>query len=265
MRVLALSSQVVHGAVGLSITVPVLQAHGVEVLALPTVLLSSHAGLPQVAGHRTRVDDLDRLLAALDAAGALSRLDGIVTGYLPTAEHVAFAIGAVRAVKATNPRSLCVVDPILGDVPKGLYIDPGAAAAMRDDLVPLADILRPNAFELGWLTGRQVTTLTEARDAALGLAPTVVVSSLEDRHGALATACLSDRETTVAHVARRSYAPHGTGDLLTALMTAAALAGKSLDTALAPALSTVDTAIVQAGPRSSLDVSWLVRHLAARS
>ena len=37
---------------------------------------------------------------------------------------------------------------------------------MRDRLAPLADVLTPNRFELGWLTGRSVATLADVRAAA---------------------------------------------------------------------------------------------------
>ena len=37
---------------------------------------------------------------------------------------------------------------------------------MRDKLVPLADILTPNRFELGWLDGRSVGTLADVQAAA---------------------------------------------------------------------------------------------------
>ena len=45
-RILAISSQVVRGHVGLSAIVPALQRLGHEVLPIPTIILSNHPGHP---------------------------------------------------------------------------------------------------------------------------------------------------------------------------------------------------------------------------
>ena len=63
-RILALSSQVAFGHVGLSAAVPVLQRLGHSVTALPTVMLSNHPGWPHVAGRRVPVADLDSMIDA---------------------------------------------------------------------------------------------------------------------------------------------------------------------------------------------------------
>ncbi len=46
--------------------------------------------------------------------------------------------------RADPPR--IVVDPVLGDDPKGLYVPEAVAAELREQLVPLADVVTPNAF-----------------------------------------------------------------------------------------------------------------------
>jgi pyridoxine kinase len=131
-RVLAISSQVARGAIGLSAAVPALQALGHEVIALPTILLSNHPGYARFAGERVAAELLQRMLDALTANGWLASIDAVLTGYLPSPEHVSFARGAVEQVKQTRPRSIFVCDPVLGDDPKGLYIARDAAEAIRD-------------------------------------------------------------------------------------------------------------------------------------
>jgi len=184
-RILAVSSQVVRGHIGLSAIVPALQALGHEVWPLPTIVLSNHPGHRNAAGVRTPVDRLDAMLDALSANGWLGEIDAVLTGYLPSAEHAAFAVRAIERVRQIGSEAIVLVDPVLGDEPKGLYIDPAAAAAIRDTLLPLADVTTPNRFELGWLTGRALGTLDEVKAAAMALGrPSVAVTSagLRDVH-----------------------------------------------------------------------------------
>ena len=130
-RILAISSQVARGTVGLSIIVPALHALGHEVIALPTVILSNHPGHAHSAGQPVAPHTLHKMLDALKANGWLTGINAVLTGYLPSIEHVAFAATAIKSAHAANPRKRVMVlcDPVLGDDPKGLYIDARAAAA----------------------------------------------------------------------------------------------------------------------------------------
>lgn len=220
-RVLAISSQVARGHVGLSAIVPALHGLGHEAIALPTVLLSNHPGHSAAAGEPVAPTLLRRMLDALDANGWLGGIDAVMTGYLPSVEHVRFAaeaIGRVRA-RARVGYLRVLVDPVLGDDGKGLYIDAGAAAAMRDDLVACADVVTPNVFELGWLTQMAVDGAAEAIRAAATLAPAaVLVTSVPAGADELENVLVSKAgEAMACRVRRRSGAPHGTGDLLAAL------------------------------------------------
>ena len=71
-RILAISSHVVRGNVGLAATVPALQSLGHEVWALPTVLLASRPGLGQLSRYELPEADLSGMLAALQADGLLA-------------------------------------------------------------------------------------------------------------------------------------------------------------------------------------------------
>lgn len=225
-RVLALSSQVTRGHVGLSVIVPVLQAMGHDVVAMPTVLLSNHPGHAHVAGERIAPEQLRRMLAALAANGWLGDIDAVLTGYLPSAEHVRFAVEAVDTIKGLNPSAVILVDPVLGDEPKGLYIDLGAARAIQRDLIPRAGLIKLNAFELAWLRGKAIT---DARSAALAcramLWPATVATSLGGAPGQLINACLEGGEISATVTAARLPAvPNGTGDLFSALLLGHVLA-----------------------------------------
>ncbi|WP_425073141.1 bifunctional hydroxymethylpyrimidine kinase/phosphomethylpyrimidine kinase [Sagittula sp. S175] len=203
-RVLILSSFVACGHVGLSAGQPVLQALGHAVTGLPTILLSNHPGFSAVAGEHVPVPHLQRMLEALAGNGWLQRYDAVLTGYLPSAGHVQFAAGMIDRIRAFRPDTRIVVDPVLGDTPKGLYMPNEAAEAIRDRLMPLADVLTPNAFELDWL------------DGAAGVSRVLVTSAEQgDQFGVFDTA-----SQLFHRVERRQGVPHGVGDVFSALIAA---------------------------------------------
>jgi pyridoxine kinase len=219
-RVLAISSQVARGAIGLSAAVPALQAFGHEVIALPTILLSNHPGHADFAGDRVSPALLGRMMGALDANGWLAGLDAVLTGYLPSAEHVAFARSAVELVKRQSPSAIYLCDPILGDHPKGLYIARDAADAIRDRLLPIADMLKMNRFEAEWLCGCELNGKGDLDRAARARQwRTAVVTSLPSQHTRAIMNVLVDGDAPplAREVHRRDRVPNGTGDLLGAL------------------------------------------------
>lgn len=256
-RILAISSQVVDGHVGLSAITPALQALGHDVLALPSIVLSNHPGQQPASGTRIEPAVLDQMLATLETNGRLRDLDAILTGYLPSAAHVAFAATAVARCRRINPQLTVLCDPVLGDDPKGLYLDPAAAHAIRDDLVPLADILTPNRFELAWLTSRAVTDRQTAIAAARALfRPLVVATSIAVPPDHLATLAIGAESVAETVVSRRPQAPNGTGDLLAALFLAGYLTpGGSAGVALTQAVEHVDAVLTASEGRAELRLS----------
>lgn len=259
-RVIAISSQVVSGHVGLNAMVPALQACGHDVTALPTILLSNHPGHGAVAGERIAPELLSGMLDAIDAHGWLRDVDAIVSGYLPSVEHVAFAQQLVGRVRAVSPNASYTCDPVLGDDPKGLYIAEDAATAIRERLLPLADLALPNRFELAWLSGREVTDPASAIAAARQLGPALVVAtSVPETGGRLATLAVAATTSAERTVARRPGVPNGTGDLLAGLFLGLRLGGRSAEDALAASTAVVEAVISTSEGRHELDLSPLTR------
>lgn len=245
-RVLAISSEVVRGHVGNTAARVALQALGHEVWALPTIVLSNHPGHGHVSGTRLDPAALTGMVEALDRNGWLGEVDAVMTGYLPSAEHVEVARQAIEWVRAKRTDARVLIDPILGDHPKGLYLDQRAAEAIRDRLLPLADVATPNAFELGWLTGVPVVNGDEATLAAARLGVSMVLATsvpggLERLLNLLWTKAPPAR--IGIPVARRPKVPNGTGDLLAALFLGHWLAGEEVATALGRAVAGVEAAI----------------------
>src|SRR5262245_5018761 len=133
-KVLAISSHVVRGTVGLDATVPGLQWLGHEVWALPTIQLASRPGLGRMEKREVAGPELAAMLAALEADGCWPMLDAVLTGYFAGPDAVAAAADAIGRIEAANPRVFVLVDPVLGDTGR-LYVAQATAEAIRDRLI----------------------------------------------------------------------------------------------------------------------------------
>ncbi len=240
-RILALSSRVARGRVGLSIIEPALATLGCETLALPTIQLASRPGLGRLAGAATPPDRLTDMIDALAGDGALAGLDAVLTGYAPSAEHVAAMARAIDLARAASPEVRVIVDPVLGDAGR-VYLNAEAAAALRDRLASLADILTPNAFEMAWLMGEDGTPDLAAlqRLAKAHPAPEVIVTSAPALlHGHLGTLLVGPDGAVMAEARAAPGAPNGTGDLFGGLLAGHLARGLDIEKALVRAVGGV--------------------------
>ena len=243
--VVTLSSQVVYGHVGNCAAVPALQALGFEVLAIPTVLLAHHPGHRPPRGRALPVDDVAALLDGIDEVGALGRACGLLTGYLGLPGIATVAADAVGRLRRHNPQALYLCDPVIGDNGR-VYVREGVEQAILGSLLPLADVVTPNHFELERLSGSTVTTLAQALHAARGLIVrgprVVVITSLQHDQAAanqLDTLAVTADAAWVVTTARLERVPNGGGDLLAAILLGQLALGKALPEALALAVSAV--------------------------
>jgi pyridoxine kinase len=190
--ILSIQSQVAYGHVGNSAAVLPLQRLGFDVFALNTVQLAHHPGHGTWRGHKLRPEQLDEILGGLEARGVLGRCVAVLSGYLGEPGMAAVVARAVQAVRAARPDAPYLCDPVIGDDKPGVFVSAGVPGAIHEHLVPLADIVVPNRFELAHLTGQRIESLEEARAAAAALrarGPRLVVVtglSLAERPGELA-------------------------------------------------------------------------------
>lgn len=237
--VISIQSQVVFGHVGNSAALFAMQAAGLEVAAIPTVVFSNTPDYPTLRGRALPPEFFSDLLQGARERGLPERADFILTGYIGSLEVAQMIADFVAEAKAANPRVVYLCDPVMGDAGPGLYVPEAIAGVMRDRLLPQADIATPNPFELTWLTGQQIATLDDlhAARAALCLAP---------RAQLIATGCaLADTpagqiESVVLGPdgISRHPTPHlpiaipGTGDLFAGLITAGLALGLGLPRAI---------------------------------
>jgi pyridoxine kinase len=253
-KVLSISSQVIYGHVGNSAAAFVLRRMGHDVLAAPTIILSNRPGYKAIAGEPIAPAMLDAMLRAALANGLLDGLDAVLTGYMPAPGHAEFCRSWIETIKAKSPGCVYLCDPIVGDEPSGVYVAEDAARAVRDLLVPLAGILTPNAFELGWLSGRAAGDLAGAIAAANALRrPTVVVTSAPAAApGMLANLCVAGGKATATQSPRRFVQAHGTGDFFAAIFLAHKLNGFAASAALRAATAAIDYVLQRSAGRSEL-------------
>jgi len=247
-RVLILSSHVAASRVGGRVAVSALEARGIETVFCPTVLLGRHPGHGAPGGGAVTAEQFGSMLEGVAAQGLFAEFDAVLTGYFASAEQVAIAAAAIEEIRKASPHPLIVVDPIIGD-DGALYVPEDVAAAIRDQLLPLADLITPNAFELGWLSGEPVTDLVEARDAALHLGRPALISSIPDGKQ-LAVLYADNGENWVRTHAAFENVPNGTGDLLAAEFIGSRLIQESNEAALDRAIrKTLDIIVKTKGWR----------------
>ena len=183
MNILSIQSWVAFGHVGNAAAAFPMQRLGHEVWALNTVQFSNHTGYGAWTGQVFTGDAIRDLMRGITNRGVLPRCDGVLSGYMGAADIGAAILAAVADVKAANPRALYCCDPVIGDVGRGIFVQSGIPEMIRDKVVPCADIITPNHFELEYLADRTVrsdTDLANALDVLHGRGPaTIVVTSFQ--------------------------------------------------------------------------------------
>jgi pyridoxine kinase len=176
--ILSIQSSVAYGHVGNSAVTFPLMRMGIEVWPVMTVHFSNHTGYDSWRGPLLSASDLSSVVRGIDERGVLGDVDAVLSGYQGGEGIGAMILEAVALVKQRNPAAIYCCDPVLGDEDRGSYVREGIADFMRDHVVPAAQIITPNQFELKSLTGLPSSTMEEvlnAADAARSLGPDVVL------------------------------------------------------------------------------------------
>jgi pyridoxine kinase len=252
--VLAVSSQVIYGPVGNSAAIPGMESLGLTVLGLPTVLLSNHPGHGAPVRQAVAAGTLEAMLERLAGHGWLDGLAGVMTGYFVDEAQVEVAAEAIARLKGANSGLVYLCDPVMGDDGPGLYVPETVAGAIRARLLPLADVIAPNRFELAWLTGAEVTGPASAARAARGLARRCLATSIPLGEDRIANLLVGGGTGWMVETRRRAHAPHGTGDLLSGLFLSHVLRGRAGGEALALSVGTVE-AVIDASRGDALDLA----------
>lgn len=239
MGILSIQSAVAAGYVGNSAAVFPLQRLGFEVWRIDTVVFSNHPAHGRHTGRAVPAGDVASLLEGLQDLGLWPRCEAVISGYLGAAETGPVVAGAVARIRTVRPDALWLCDPVIGDRGRR-YVGDGIVEFYRQKGAPAADIVTPNAYEAGCLTGIDATSVEGALAAACALrslGPRIAVVTGVAERGAVHTVAAAGDGVWRVTAPALPAAGYGAGDLFAALLLAHLLRRASLPDALSRAVS----------------------------
>ena len=246
VSILSIQSSVAYGHVGNSAAVFPLQRLGVEVWPVHTVHFSNHTGYGEWRGPLLPADDVRAVIRGVEERGAFPAVDAVLSGYQGGEDIGDVILEAVDRVKAANPDAIYACDPVMGNAKSGCFVHPAIPVLLREKVVPRADLITPNQFELGFLTGTEPRTTEETLasvDLARDMGPsTVLVTSVERPDAPADTIemmAVTDDGAWVVQTPRLPMKANGSGDVTAALFTAHLLETGDPAVALARTASSV--------------------------
>ncbi len=234
-RALVISSQVAASTVGANASAFCLRRLGVEAVVLPTILLGRHPGWGQPGGALTPFEILSDMWSGIDAQDL--KFDAVLTGYMGTSQNVELAVSIIAQIKKTNPDCYTLVDPVMGDNGR-LYVPVDVAEAIEANLLPLADIITPNVWELCHILKTDMSDLDELKRALRTSARTTLVTSAIHSNQIGGLLFESDGFAFAGHEIFKTV-PHGGGDALAGTFLAHILSEETTSRAMQKSVSSI--------------------------
>lgn len=220
MAIVSVSSRISRGYIGNTASAFAARRLGIDVWEVPTVIWPHHPGHGRPPGLVTSPKDLDAILSAFERADWRQEIDLVMTGYFRDAGQVEATAGFIQRIREARQQFQVLVDPVCGDA-RGSYVPDDVIKAIKTHLVPLADTVTPNRFELNLLTGGEwndnVSIVHAAR--ALGVENVAVTSAFAQGLG-IANLLVEPRNATLHETLAFPDPPHGTGDLFAGVFAA---------------------------------------------
>ena len=246
--VLAIHDLPGFGRAALSVIVPVLSCLGVQAVALPTAVLSTHTGGLGTPAKLSNPGYGPAALAHYQRLGL--KFDCIYSGYLADSSQAKL----VEQAFELWPHALKVVDPVLGDggrLYKGLGAD--MVPAMYS-LCSKADLIVPNVTEAALLLGDPLPGVGSSEQAAeqaarlTRIAPQVVVTGVKGISSGRCIGCVGAARGGQGYAVKTPLIPrmyHGTGDIFGAVLVGRILQGNVPQAAVQAAAAFVSECIRQ--------------------
>ena len=265
MNILSIQSHVAYGHVGNASAVFPMQRLGAEVWPIHTVQFSNHTGYGAWKGQVFDGQSIGELIDGIDERGVLPQCNGVISGYMGSADIGEAVLSAVSRVRAANPQTLYCCDPVIGDVGRGIFVRPGIPEFMRDRAVPVSDIVTPNQFELEYLSGVTCGTLAGIKKAATAVQTngprTMLVTSAQISETPVDSVDLiaaEDGRYWRVRTPKLNISPNGAGDAVAALFFVHYLRSRSAAQALGEAAASIYSLLKRtedAGSREILTVA----------
>ncbi|WP_394280495.1 pyridoxal kinase PdxY [Corynebacterium sp.] len=245
-NILSIQSAVAYGHVGNSAAVFPLQRMGHEVWPVYTVNYSNHTGYGQWGGPMIPASDVAEVIRGVGERGVFGEIDAVLSGYQGGDDIAEVIIDAVAQIKEANPNAVYACDPVMGNAKSGCHVSDNIPPLLRDKVVPVADIITPNQFELGYLTGKEAHDLDstlDAVEAARAMGPqTVLVTSVvrPDRtEGTIEMLVVDEKGKWIVETPYLPFKRNGSGDVTAALFTGHYIESGDAADALAKTASSV--------------------------
>lgn len=225
-----------YGRCSLSVIVPIFSVMGVQAVAIPTAVLSTHTGGFGDVVMKDLTEFVDQSLSHYQRIGL--DFDCIYTGFLGSKEQIRHCLDYIEAY----PNALKVVDPVMGDNGKAYRTYTNEMCCSMVELAKAADLITPNKTEMFMLLNKPFNpaslTQQEAKTNLLKLSELgpskVIVTGIE-----LADMTINniayDRDTNTFWRVICNYVPAsypGTGDIFASIVVASILDGDSLAIAM---------------------------------
>lgn len=231
-KLLSIQSTVAVGFVGNRVAVPVITRCGHYPVAVDTMNLAAHPGHGVIAGGPPPIDQFKAILAALPQLGIMAACPLIITGYLGAVAQTDPIATVIDQWREARPAGQYILDPVLGDNGR-IYVSDGLVKQMRACLLPRANYVTPNQFELSLLVDWPVTNSDDASAAARHLLnqhpqlQAVIATGIIGDNGRIHDHFIGRDDTISLPYAKRVAGIPGGGDLVTALFASHCASGLS--------------------------------------
>ena len=185
----------------------------------------------------------------IDAVASDLRPKAVKSGMLATSSIIRIVAASIRQHSLEH----YVLDPVMVATSGDLLIESDAVASIRDLLLPLAEVVTPNADEAAVLAGFPVSNeddMHRAAEAILALGPKAVMikgGHVVSDDAATVVDYLYDGSFTIyRHPRIETTSTHGTGCTLSAAIAASLANGSSLQDSVQIATDFVHAAIASA-------------------
>lgn len=262
-KIITIQSQLGYGYVGNNVAGLIIQLHGFDVIALPTVLFSSHTGHKEVYGAAIDPDLFRNIIKGIRTEDFLDNCKHILSGYFGSCEIIDLVYDFVTGFKQNNPERMYVCDPVMGDAAQGgLYVSEKIAERIIKRLIPVSDIITPNHFEIEYILGCKVDTIDQLLSET-GKHPdlknkTIVITSvyLQDTpENKMEVIVLRKGEVVRLDVDKIKTEIVGTGDLFASVLTSQLASNKDVISSVNVAIKYINDVISYAHNKGDVELS----------
>lgn len=158
-NILSISGSDSSGGAGMQCDIKTIAAFGLNALSVITSVTAQNSSGLHAKEHTSSFSVKSQLRSIL----ADLSVHAIKTGMIPTRESIEAVSDALVTHCVDKPY---VLDPVFATTSGSALMDEGSCQLMIDRLIPLATVVTPNVAEAEHLSGRKISSIDDAIDAA---------------------------------------------------------------------------------------------------